>query len=316
MNKKVIIIILSSLLAILVYYQYFYNPYSFDSEVDFAISDTSLISKVIIEKGEDKITIERKETGWMINQFFEARNGSIKNLMKTLMFLQVKSSAPRLKINDLIQQLEQNGTKVDVFAGRKLLKTFYVGKYSSSHAATYLMLAGSEKPMLVYFPGISNNLNARFVAKELFWKNKTVFAYKPMDIQEVVFLNYEDSLQSFVIKKTDSIFLMKDIENKNIKQHKITQYLTYFIHLEYEKIAPFSKHQKDSILGTKAINRIKIVDTEQNIKEISCFSLISASGKEDLDRLYAYYHNDNEFLEIKYYVFDPIFKTKKYFLTD
>ena len=102
------------------------------SEYDFAIPDTASITRIeISDKKPSAITLSRVNGVWMVNEKAPARVDAINVLLETFHHIAMKSYVPKEARKTVMKRMDVFGKHVNVYAGDKLLKSFYVGTETS-----------------------------------------------------------------------------------------------------------------------------------------------------------------------------------------
>ena len=150
---------------------------------DFAIQDTSSISKIIMQnKNLDTIILTRfKAFGrhyWDLNEDtipILANQYSINLLLKTVKEMRIKQPIARSALENVIVRMATQNTKVDFFSRNKKIKTIYIGGETADQLGTFMMLEGAKEPYIVHIPGFIGYLSSRFSCKEKNWSSKQIF---------------------------------------------------------------------------------------------------------------------------------------------
>ncbi len=319
MKTKFIIIILIVLLSgISIYFLFISRNNSSinQSEINFKINDTASVFKVVIEKEGQTIILEKKSNFWQLNSLYSVNNKAINNLLISLTLLELKSPIPANAKKVLFDKLS-NSKKISLFDDKNnIIKYFYIGEQTTNKSGNYMLLEGSENPYIIFIPSVSSDLNNYFNINEIFWRDKTIFRYKSNEIKQVA-VNYpQNKEKSFVIeqKENESFVLKKDLKSKSfiyLKDEKSYNYLLHFRNIEFEKFYSADDNFKDSLKTVQAEFIFSITDKNGNTNIIKAYQ--KADNKIiDTDNFIAIF-NDTEIIVAKYYDFDLLLKSYKYF---
>ena len=207
MNKQVKILLIGVALAAIVYFVVVRKPWtSFSREKsDFAIADTATITKIfLVNTKNEQSLLEKQSNGtWTVNGKFLADNGKINLLLQTMHDIKMRNPVSAAEHNTVIKELTAAGIKTELYAGKELLKTIYVGQITLDQSGTYMMVEGSSSPFVTHIPGFVGYLTPRFNTNPVKWKSKLVFGLSPEQIQSVE-VNYPDAIQkSFKIDNAE-----------------------------------------------------------------------------------------------------------------
>ena len=148
---------------------------------DFAIQDTSSISKIIMQnKNLDTIILTKfkalEKHYWELNgDTILANQYSINLLLKTVKEMRIKQPIARSALENVILRMATQNTKVDFFSRNKKIKTIYIGGETADQLGTFMMLEGAKEPYIVHIPGFIGYLSSRFSCKEKNWRSKQIF---------------------------------------------------------------------------------------------------------------------------------------------
>ncbi len=296
---------------------------------DFAVEDTSLVTKIfMVNKENKKVLLEREEYGnWKVNKKFFARKDAIDILLKTIKRIEAKYPVSKSAKATVLRLLSSEHTKVEIYQKENLIKTYFVGSMTANQNGTYMLLENSSMPFVTHIRGFNGYLSSRYFIDEGLWRSQKLFNYNFKDIDNVEFTNLKDKNKSFKISNLgDNKFSLKDSENKNVENFnilKLKKYLSFFKKINFEGIAnKMNQEKKDSILNSKEIYKISVTNKNSEKKILRIFlrenigKILDDEGKPykyDLDRLFANLNNNNEILIIQYYVFDNLFMDLEYF---
>lgn len=334
MKKKLLfsLLLLVTLAAIALYFNYKNKSSTLDPHLtDFAVEDTSAISKIILRNNTDTLTFLRANQGyWKLNEYRIVRHDAIRILLKTLRRLQMKSPVAQDESPAIAAKLKTHGTQIVVYDKQSELKSFYVGDVNSTKTGTYMMLTQTGTPFIMYIPGYPADISPNFSTNESDWRNKTIFNYQTSDIQSIDLIYPQQAQHSFRIEK-DSIsgsYVLQNPENgqpiPDAKNQAIIRYLSYFQDIKYEDTAGLlAASAKDSIRQATPRYVLSITTTGGKTEQLRAYKIPAAPGTTDSfgrpvlfnrNKMYAISSNHNDILIITYLVFDPLLKKRNYFL--
>jgi len=334
-NNKIIILVLLLAIAVAAYLYFNQGNTTYNVEgakMDFAVEDTSSITKIFIVDNQGKhVTLVKGEKSWMVNNKYDARPDNIRLLMKTFSRIAVKAPVPKSAQDNIIKSIATKGTKVEIYqGGGQPSKVYYMGNSTMDQTGTYMLLetegVKSTVPFIMHIPGFRGFLYSRFFTDSQQWRDAAIFKYHPQDIQKLEVTYYETPEQSFTIIKKDTSFIMIDKNNQEVKApaNRILEYLERYEKIYYEMVDTESKPELiDSVLNSQPFIRIAVTDVEGEINEVIAYhmpnfrqTLDPVSGELfefDVDRMYANI-NKELFVYIQFATFDEITIKKDDFL--
>lgn len=337
-NKSSLLVIaaLSVLCAVSFYlYKNKTSGSTLDKEArDFAIKDTASITKIFLaDKEGRKITLERKNNGWIVNEKYPCRPDAISLLLYTMYMVDVKSPVSKNAKQGVIKLMAGKSVKVEVYSGSDLIKQYYVGHENQLNDGTYMILTdlssgqNYEEPFLTHIPGFNGFLSTRYFTDESDWRSHLVLNYIPPQLKTIKVEHLENPDSSFVIDVIDTkTFTLKKTNGSPLAfdEVKMKQYLAYFQNVSVEKIlTKFNKKLSDSLRNAIPYLSLSITDTKNETKVFnflhknSTYELNQKYGidyKYDPDRFFMKYEGDKEVALVQFYVFGKILPTYEYFL--
>jgi hypothetical protein len=276
------------------------------------ITKSELKSFTIAHK-QNQITVKKMDTIWMLNNGNALREDVLEYFISIMNRMQVKSPvSDALREKVLIQNPSARTITLNIKNQRDI--QFDLWSDTLNFSGTYYMDKGKSRPVSVHLPGLAGvAVDKLFPVHYLFWQDKTIFDYDPLNIVKVRFENHRDAAASFTLKKKEKGFQLKagaETEYVEINNQQASQYLTYFDNIRYDSVSTFRAGE---------LNR------ENLLYEIS---VTNELGKERVAKIFARYRNnildpdvcyvvvgqgDNVYLA-RYYILDPILKEAKYFL--
>lgn len=301
---------------------------------DFAVKDTAAITKLFLaDKEGNKVTLERKDGVWMVNNKYPCRADGISTLLYTINMVDVKSPVAKAAKKNVLKLMSAKSVKVEIYSNGDKIKQYYVGHENMENDGTYMLLTNLDTeenyddPFLTHIPGFNGFLSTRYITDETEWRDRLIINYVPPQLKSIKVEHSEIKDSSFVInlidtktfelKKTDGTILAFD-------ELKMKQYLAYFQNVHYEKLlTTTAKRLSDSLKNVIPYITLTITDTKNETKVFSFLHKNSTPEinkkygmdyKYDPDRFFLRYDNDKEIALVQFYVFGKILPTYGYFL--
>lgn len=307
-------------------------------EKDFAIADTSTVTKVFLADKKNRTVLLQKQenSAWKLNDKFEAQPNMINELLRTFMYVSVKAPVPRSMKDNVVKRLASFGIKVEIYAKtpwinlwgfklferERLIRTYYVGDNTMDNTGTFMMMEGSDQPYITYIPGFNGFLQTRYSTKEYDWRDHSVFNYSIPEIAKVKVEYPGMPENSFMIENNPGSNYK--VYNGNgqilggIDTNKVVSYLSSFTEVKFETfLNELDKTKADSLLSQPVFAKISVLPVKQsNWKEITFFRIKSPEGTVDLfgekleydrERLHAITKEDGLII-CQYFVFGSLFR--------
>ncbi|MFH0865482.1 MAG: DUF4340 domain-containing protein [Bacteroidota bacterium] len=345
MKKNRLILLITIVLLIIAVF-FVLNEYKGKpSDKDFAVEDTSLVTKFFLTDKQNNCILLKKNTPgyWTLNDSLIARNDGINILLKTMKRLEVKEPVSKTARENVMKRIATVGVKVEIyqtvfridffglklFPHEKLVKTYYVGDQTQSMMGTYMIIEDAEQPYIMHIPGFNGFLSSRYSTLLNDWRDHTMFNVELANIQSVNMEFPSEPGESYKIENTgNTTFTLTPLSvNKQFADYdtlKLLDFLAAFRDIKYEAIITNEElHNKDSILSTTPYHILSITDLSGNKSKIKTFHKKANEGEVELDgtptlydkdRLYALFNNGKDFALIQFYVFDSILRPLSYFL--
>lgn len=299
---------------------------------DFAITDTSIVDKIfLVDKENNMVELTRIDKKWKVNNKYTARKDAIDVLLETLSNMKVRYPVPKSSHNSVVKRMSNQSTKVEVFSKGNLLKTYFIGGPTQDHTGTYILLEGSDIPMVIFIPGFNGYLSSRFFTREIDWRDNTIFKYSYPQIYSVTCEHPQEPEKSFKITRlSDNKFsIIKLSDNSSIENYDTLTaktYFSFFKHISFDHfLTQMKKKKRDSILSATPLYVFTVEDINHNTRTIKTFlkdpeknpkKAIFAEHypKYDENNMYGYIPGSTYLLMVQYFVFDPLIREPEDFV--
>jgi hypothetical protein len=297
---------------------------------DFAIEDTSTVTKIFIANKNGETALLEREKGdrlWMLNGKYLAREDATTLLLKTFDRIRVKSPVPEPAKETVLKIMAGSGKKVEIYQdyADEPSKIYFVGTATPDHFGTYMILeipgeGRSPEPYITHMEGFSGHLASRFFTDEMDWRFTGVFNYPDLSISEIDVRNLERPAQSFRIEYESGndiqlFHTMGDQYVQNFDTAAVKNYMLLYKKVHAESFMNYlSPAQEDSLLNTVPAYTIRVTDKNGKSKKIDLYNKPSVKeqflpngelAEYDLDRMYGHIKG-REIVVVQRFVFDPI----------
>ena len=184
----------------------------------FAVEDTSSVTKIFLAKKDSgEVILNRKNSGWYVNDNYKASDDAVGILLETLKKMDIQRPVSKSEHDNVVKRLSSIGVKVEIYQTKPLFtflnidfftkerntKVFYVGDATQNNRGTYMVKDGSATPFVVYIPGFRGYLTPRFKAKPDKWRDHTILAKNINEIKSIEVHHHSQPKESFRIEKPD-----------------------------------------------------------------------------------------------------------------
>lgn len=186
----------------------------------FAVEDTASISKIIItDHNGKKATLERKETGWQINNKFQAAEDRVRLLLETIKLVTFKEFVSEKAKRNVTNDMAASSMKVEIWKDKNAIepfKSYFVGGITPDQLGTYMYLDGAREPVITFIQGFDGYLSGRYFTEENEWRSRKVFSLNLSSIKSVKLKwNDRNPLETDIsLKKDEDGWVIKTTENE------------------------------------------------------------------------------------------------------
>jgi len=312
--------------------------------MDFAVKDTSNITKVfLVNKKNKSVLLEKVNLGeWRMNGKYKVRKSGIDMLMETMLKVSPKTPVPKSAHNSVVRMLAASSIKVEIyqevyridmfglklFPHEKLTKTYFVGSPSADNMGTFMLMKGASIPFVVHILNFRGFLGTRYSTIESDWRDHTVFNTKLSDIKSITMEVPENPAESFKVENEGKSPKVYDYPTGTQIEGYDTIFLLNFMlafsDLRFEAILnpDVTPQRIDSIRNSTPLFILTVEDKKSKTTQLKAFPRPNTEEKvNNFGELYVYDHNrlygiandSEELLMIQYYVFDKVFLGKSDF---
>ena len=295
---------------------------------DFAIEDTASVDRIfMVRKDNQQVTLTRQNDHWIVNNKYFARTDAINNLLKTLNRIRIKAPVSTSMLDNSVRMLATRNTKVEVFSGKKLLKTIYVGGPTQDQMGTFMMIEGSSVPFIVDIPGFVGYLSSRFFVEETGWRSTEIFNYNFNDIKAISITNVDNPQSSFrLLSPGNNQYSITTPNGETfpgtLDTVGVRFYISQFEKVNFEFFADSSAYGiKDSLLSAKPYRILTLEDRAGNTRKLTAWKR-PGNGKLDNEgnpliwddeRMWALM-DGKSWVVIQFYVFNSLFANSNNFM--
>ena len=173
------------------------------AERNFAVKDVSRLQKIFIAQRDGETTLlEKKGSEWLYNGKYKARPNAMENLLDAIQRVEIDHIPAKAAIKNIVNNLAGEGIKVELYeSGEQPIKTYYIGSGTQDERGVYIIMDGFDQPFVCHIPGWEGNLRYRYNLRGDDWRDKTVFAEDPDNIQSVSIEYPKQKNRSFKLER-------------------------------------------------------------------------------------------------------------------
>lgn len=294
---------------------------------DFAVVDVDKITEIKIFSNANELMLKKEFNSWKVNNKYQVKDNNIENLLAVINRISLLSPVSKVEREQVATILKSDGSLVEIRKGNRVLKRFYVSKPAMNKNRTYMMMEKSEEPYIVHIPSSKELVASWFVINENYWRDKTIFNYKPQEIKSIAIEYPSQNEKSFrLINYNDGTFTLQSVAEsefiENFDVEKVARYFTYYQGIVFENVlSDFSNNYIDSVKISTPQLIISVESVNGNKNSLKIFRKpaekeldeFGQKAKYDYNRAYAVFNESSELILIQYYIFDPLFKEIDYF---
>jgi hypothetical protein len=303
-----------------------------DSDLlDFGISDTSKVDKIVITDAfSNKITLKREGKNWTDAQGGCIAQTNIQLILQAFKNIEFKGYLPEKSVKKFTNIMTAQHVKVEIFMDGDWEKTWYIGPASQDHYGQIMLLetesqGKAKQPVIMKLKDIRGIIEPRFFADKRKWVCTKIFELKQSQIASVDVQNVEKPNLSFQIdnnSKTPRV-LSNGKPLNNPDTMLIFRYLNNFkkIHfnlanyeLNGKQVDSLKKSKPFSILTLKEKNgkttKLRMFRIKRKEPQKNEFSEVLTS--DDMDNFWCEI-NGKELVKCQYFIFNSILIGDAYF---
>ena len=281
----------------------------------FFVEDTASVAAVIISKAQgESVELQRVQQQWLVDGQTPARTDLIPVLLKVLHDIDKSKSVAKQTAGSIASAMKTDGYHIVVKGRRKAMASYSLlfGENNVCHA----MIDGAKRPFEVEVPGYPQLITILRLSSATDWKSRAVFAASADKIGQIIFNSESHPDRSFTMKRNgrqmEVLSYPLGLKINNTDNEKVERYLAQFRRKDFAAPAQLPQPAIDSIKASRPIFTLSVTTTDGREQWCRAFTRLLPDGAADPDNLYLLL-NSGDFVEARYYDFDPVIKSLKYF---
>jgi len=280
----------------------------------FAVADTAAITSIRIERKQgESVLLQRIENKWFANNNIPTRTDLPPLLLKVLHDIDKTKIVSKSESERIRERMNTDGYHITVMARNKQLTDYQY--YFDSTKTCYAYKGG--KVYTVSVTGYGQLMGIMQLTSATDWRSHAVFAVSPTDISQIIFNDEEQPENSFSISRSGHDFNLSSypigLKINNIDEEKLHRFIGQFKRKNFIEPANMTSQQTDSMKCAKPIFTISVTNTAGQEFWCKAYKRMNEKNETDYDNFYLQI-SSGDFVIAKYFEFDPIIKSKNYFI--
>ncbi len=204
-------------------------------DIAFALPDTAAITRIVMDdqmngKSLRRVELTKTATGnWVLNGQYPAFEPGIHRLMVTIAAIQVKEPLAEKGEKAGLQIIKLRRTLVELYGGKKLLKTYYLSTEAKDGRGSLMMMLKARHPYIVALPGHQGFINGFYSTDTTFWRENLLFSLNLDNLQSIQVQFPANAAASFELTRTDTLAPWKLQPGDNLPDMQtLASYLSLF----------------------------------------------------------------------------------------
>ncbi|MEP3386888.1 MAG: hypothetical protein ABJO02_01790 [Reichenbachiella sp.] len=228
----------------------------------FAITDTTLMTGIVIQSENQKISIQRKENNWRINDQYKADPQLVYLSQRILNAVQTQRPVSQSNLNAIKSKLERDGKLVTIQLSTGEEKKFYAGGNAAKTTAYF----GNEDLSKIYtvaIPGYKSYLSGIFELSLNQWRDRVLFASSWRTIQNLTIDYSSPEFTDLNIYFENQFLAIEGVNSLDTAALiNYLQPLEFFQLNDYLNAGAFPRY--DSLLTVKPIAQMNLKDINKD----------------------------------------------------
>ncbi len=291
--------------------------------------DSDRIHKIFIADRKGGTRLFTREGDHWLYKGNKTETHKVNILLETIRRQRTKYIPPNATIPGVVKEIASQGLKVELYdENDEQLIAYYVGGVTQDERGTFMILEGSEQPLVMHIPSWDGNLAGRYWSNEETWLDRTVFSYEKEDIQSIAVEYPRQKSKSFILNRKEAgdfevrpFYEVTPVITQPLIPNRTDDYLDHFQKLMAEayrndspkrdsivRLIPFSVVTVTDKNGEKVTARFHPQKVIEGVPDNENYRKGAKIANKDgyIERYYAN-KNDEDFLLVQHFVFGKIF---------
>jgi hypothetical protein len=298
--------------------------------IDFAIKDTSKVTKIIITDPFQKTyQIEKRKGIWQDENGGCITQAYAHNILSVAKNIEFKGYLSKNSHENFTVKMSASHTKVEYYVDNKWHKTWYIGPSAPDHYGQIMLLDSKEdgkstEPVMMKVKGVNGIIEPNFFADSRKWICTNIFRVPLESISSVVVKNHYDSTRSFEVKYQNDGFEVSTngIRLPSVDTANVYRYLHNYKKIHFD-IANYilSESECDSLKATEPFAEITLDEKSGKQTHLRLFRIKADEPQRnefgelvnmDMNKFWCALPS-GEIVKCQYHVFNPLLFGHIYF---
>ena len=298
--------------------------------IDFAIKDTSKVTKIIITDPFQKtFQIEKRNGVWQDKNGGCITQAYAHNILNVAKNIEFKGYLSKNSHENFTIKMSASHTKVQYYVNNKWNKTWYIGPSAPDHYGQIMLLDSKEdgkstEPVMMKVKGVNGIIEPNFFADSRKWICTNIFSVPLESISSVVVKNHYDSTRSFEVKYQNDGFEVSTngIPLPSVDTANVYRYLHNYKKIHFD-IANYilSETECDSLKSTEPFAEIILEEKSGESTHLRLFRIKADEPQRnefgelvnmDMNKFWCALPS-GEIVKCQYHVFNPLLFGHIYF---
>ena len=335
MKTKKVLTLLFGLICVFGLALYTYNIMSKESNsstelIDFAIKDTSKVTKIIItDPFQKSFQIDKVEGVWRDKNGGCITQAYAHNILNVAKNIEFKGYLSKSSHENFTIKMSASHTKVQYYVNNKWYKTWYIGPSAPDHYGQIMLLDSKEdgkssEPVMMKVKGVNGIIEPNFFADSRKWICTNIFSVPLESISSVVVKNHYDSTRSFEVVYHNQGFEVSTngIPLKTVDTANVYRYLHNYKKIHFD-IANYvlSEAEGDSLKASEPFAEIMLNEKSGEQTHLRLFRIKADEPQRnefgelvnmDMNKFWCVLPS-GEIVKCQYHVFNPLLFGHIYF---
>lgn len=197
------------------------------SEKNFAINDTSDITKIRYVYSGEVLELSRNKSMWVVNNKYPAKTQIVNVTLKFLQQFNIISAVPKESIPQAIEALNERSLQVTIEDAKEPIVQYRFCEIDTAPSKAFIIMEGSSKPYIANITGFDLPLMTLFSTSERMWRDRKIFTTSIDEMMMVGLAYPQNPDNSFAIIKNNDSFEIKQGDElfKKVSKEAIGIYL-------------------------------------------------------------------------------------------
>lgn len=289
------------------------------SEKNFAINDTSIITKIRYVHEGEVMELNKNNSVWVLNRKYAAKPQFVSLTLKFLQQINLISAVPKESVQKAIEALNEKSMQVTIEASGKPLVQYRFSEIDTAPSKAYIIMEGSTRPYIMNINGFDLPLFTLFSTSESMWRDRKVFVTPASDMMMVGLAYPQTPDKSFAIYKIKDSLQLKQGDQilKNVSREAVQNYFFSVTKLNADRIGlERNEFNFSAFKNNIPYAELVVKNTSNRLETLKIYQITDKKKPNgiDPDKLIGLVGSDTIPVLFKYIDFDPLLKVKEDFV--